>query len=79
MNRGLELSPEKSQWMIFTKRKQVLELPSLKINGSIVPKVTSVKFLGIILDSEMLGNLHLKQLLCKGSAIVDILSSLAGT
>jgi len=76
-NRGLDLSPEKSQWMIFTRNKTVPCLPALKIFGS-SPKVTTVKFLEIFLDSKMSEREHLKYLIRKESEIVDILSSLAG-
>jgi len=78
-NRGLDLSPEKSQWMFFSRNKTTPDLPTLKIFGSPVPKVNSVRFLGIFLDSKMIGKEHLKYLIRKSSAIVDILSSLAGT
>jgi len=78
-NRGLDFSPEKSQWMTFTRVKTIPCLPSLKIYGSPVSKATSVKFLEIILDSKMLGREHLRYLIRKGSIIVDIFSSLAGT
>jgi len=78
-SKGLDLSPEKSRCIIFTKSKTSPILPSIKINGTSVPFTSSVKFLGIVLDSKMLGKAHLKYLICKGSIIVDILASLAGT
>jgi len=78
-SRDLDLSPEKSQWMIFSRNKIIPDLPTLKIFGSPVPKVNSVRFLGVFLDSKMTEKVHLKYLIRKSSAIVDILSSLAGT
>jgi len=44
-----------------------------------MPKVNTMRFLGIFLDSKMTGKKHLKYIIRKGSVIVDILSSLTGT
>jgi len=78
-DKGLDLSPSKSNWMLFTKSRTAFNLPSLTINYDIVSRVDSVRFLGVILDSKMSGKNHIKFLVKKGSVIVDILSALAGT
>jgi len=78
-NRRLDLSPEKSQWIVFSRSKKLPFLLPLKIFGISIPIVNSVKFLGIFLDSGMIDKEHLKYLVRRGSVIVDILSSLAGT
>jgi len=78
-DRGLDLSPSKSCWMLFTRSKTPINFPSLKIYDSIVPKVDSVRFLGITMDSKMTGKGHIRFLVRKGAAIVDILTALAGT
>jgi len=78
-DKGLDLSPSKSNWMIFTKSRSVINLPPLNINNDIIPKVDSVRFLGVIFDAKMTGKHHIKFLVKKGSSIVDILSALAGT
>jgi len=65
--------------MLFTRSKSSTNLPTLKIYGNIVPKVDSVKFLGITLDSKMTGKEHTKSLISKGAIIIDILTALAGT
>jgi len=75
-DRGLNLSPEKSQW-IFSRNK-IPSLPKLRILGSIVPRVTPVRFLGIFLDAKISGKNHLIYLIRKGSILIDILFSLAG-
>jgi len=41
--------------------------------------VSAVRFLGILLDSKLSGKTHFQYLIRKGSALVDILASLAGT
>jgi len=76
--KGLDLSPDKSRCMIFTRSKAVPNLHPVRINGFPISYVPSVKFLGIFLDSKMTGKKHLKYLIRKGSVIVDILTSLAG-
>jgi len=61
-NRGLNLSPEKSQWMVFIRSRILPVLPSLKICGSSVPRIIAARFLEIIFDSGM-----------SGSVLIDIL------
>jgi len=78
-DRGLNFSPSKSCWMLFTRSKATTNFPSLKIYDTIVPKVDSVRFLGITMDSKMTGREHIKFLVSKGAIIVDILTALAGT
>jgi len=52
-NRGLDLSPEKSQWLVFSKSRTSFILPPLKIFGVEVPMVSSVRFLRILLDPKV--------------------------
>jgi len=65
--------------MLFTRSKSTINLSSLKVYDSIVPKVDSVRFLGITLDSKMTGKEHIKFLVSKGAIIVDIRTALAGS
>lgn len=76
--RGLELSPNKSNCVIFSQSKRYQEVPTIKINNSIVPRVYSHKFLGVILDDKLSGKLQLNALIEKGKKIVSINSSLSG-
>jgi len=76
--RGLDLSPDKSQWMIFTRNRILPTLSSLTIFNPI-SKVNQVRFLGIILNSNLSDKKHLQYLLQKGSVIIDIITSLSGT
>jgi len=77
--KGLDLSPEKSQWLVFSRRRASLVFPPLKILEADVPMVSTVRFLGILLDSKLSGKPHFQYLIRKGSALVDILASFAGT
>jgi len=54
-NKGLDLSPEKSQWLLFSRRRSHLVLPPLMIFRAELPMVSVVRFLGIFLDSKLSG------------------------
>ncbi|XP_018404625.1 PREDICTED: RNA-directed DNA polymerase from mobile element jockey-like [Cyphomyrmex costatus] len=77
-NRGLDNSPSKSKWMIFSRNVNILSPPPLLINDQEIPRVNSHRFLGVILDHKLNGNLHLKYLTEKGKNIVNIITALAG-
>ncbi|XP_018396228.1 PREDICTED: uncharacterized protein LOC108774588 [Cyphomyrmex costatus] len=75
--KGLSLSPSKSSWMIFAISKAVPAPDcSLSIDNLPIPRVEKVKFLGVILDRKLKGNLHLEYLVKKGKALVNIMSTL---
>ncbi|XP_018407393.1 PREDICTED: uncharacterized protein LOC108783345, partial [Cyphomyrmex costatus] len=75
--KGLSLSPSKSSWMIFATSKAVPAPDcSLSIDNLLIPRVEKVKFLGVILDRKLKGNLHLEYLVKKGRALVNIISTL---
>lgn len=77
--RSLEISPQKSKFLVFTRKRIVHEdIPNLKLNDVSIPQANSIKFLGITLDSKLRGNLHLNYLVRRGKAVTDIISSLAG-
>ncbi|XP_011689989.1 PREDICTED: uncharacterized protein LOC105451319 [Wasmannia auropunctata] len=80
-NRGLKLSPSKSKWMIFSKTRADPAPPNaaLFINKQPIPRVLSVRFLGVVLDPTLRGEAHTKYLVRKGKAVSDVLASLAGT
>jgi len=63
--------------MVFT-RKIPPVLP-LKIFGDDVPRITSTRFLGIFLDSNMSDKSHFQHLIHKESMLINILTSLSGT
>jgi len=78
--RGLDLSPEKSNWIVFTRARILPPLSSLKILGISVPKIYVVKFLGIVLDTSLYaGKNHFRYFIHKGFILMNILTSLAGT
>ncbi|XP_011049768.1 PREDICTED: uncharacterized protein LOC105143270 [Acromyrmex echinatior] len=73
---GLEVSPSKTQWMLFTKKRQDIELHIQNIE---IPRVQSVIFLGFTLDPKLSGKEHLKTLVNKRHNLTNILAALAGT
>jgi len=65
--RGLILSPEKSNWMSFTRNRRLPFLDTLRIFNNPVPRTESVRFLGIVLDTRLSGKNHFQHLIRKGS------------
>jgi len=78
--RGLDLSPAKSKIVIFNRRSgPPLNPGSISVNNIEIPQVSSVRFLGIILDSRLNGKKHLNFLIKKGNCVANIITSLTGT
>lgn len=66
--------------MLFSKKKyQSREAVPLRllVEAQLVDRVSKMRFLRIILDSELTGIEHFKQIVKKGRALINILSSLA--
>jgi len=79
-SRGLDLSPLKSKCVVFNKRRgPPLRTEKILIDNLEVPQVSSVKFLGIILDYRLNGRDHLNYLIKKGNQIANVITSLTGT
>lgn len=68
--RGLELSPEKSAALAFTRMKT--DRYPLKINGTAIPYVSSHKFLGIFIDRGLTWNAQLAHIHVKLSSFVNL-------
>ena len=74
-NKGLELSPTKSKWILFSNRKRSLKENSIFkifINNHLVERVLSVRFLGVILDRRLKGKNHFKQVK-KEKSLINVL------
>lgn len=77
--KGLTLSPSKSKIMLFNrKRANFTWNNNINIQGDLVPRVTSARFLGIIFDEKLKGKAHLQYLNLKCRKLVDIISTLTG-
>ena len=76
---GLEFSAEKSALMVFTRRPQteVSFLP--KLNGVTIPQVHHFKFLGVVLDSRLSMNHHVKHIQAKCKKRLNLFRCLTST
>jgi len=78
--RGLDLAPQKSNILIFSRcRKGLPIIDNISIQRVNIEKINKIKFLGITLDEKLSGKEHLKSLLTKGSKIAKVYLSLSGT
>ena len=60
---GLDISPEKTEYMLCTnKKKSSFKIPEtgLKLKGTIIDRVTSVKYLGMHIDHKLNWHEHIK-------------------
>lgn len=81
-DKGLTLSPSKSQFMVFSRRRTTHENgssnpPTINIGGEIIPRVDCALFLGILFDDKLKGHKHLQHLIIKGRKLANIISSLS--
>jgi len=77
--RGLDLAPQKSQSIVFTRRLKHSEtFEPLCINDVQIPTVDNVRFLGVILDRTLSGAPQLRSLLSKDHRVSNIITSLSG-
>jgi len=67
---GLDLAPNKSQAILFSRDKKSPDnFEPLLVRGILIPVVNSVKFLEVTLDHKLNGVSHLKSLLDKGQSV----------
>jgi len=66
----MEVSSQKSNWIIFAQGNAIKIPKSLSINGSIILRVHSHRFLGVILDHKLDGKLYLRYLIDKGKKYI---------
>jgi len=77
-NKGLELSPSRSKYLVFSRHKKHREKTAhLIINNIEISQVESTS--SWVLDNRLSGADHIKFLIKKGYNIVRIITSLAGT
>ena len=76
---GLEIAPEKSQLVIFSKTKIKEKSHQIKIQDHIVYNQQHVKYLGLIIDSKLQWNEHAKYIIDKTIKLMNILKVLRGT
>ncbi|XP_018397608.1 PREDICTED: uncharacterized protein LOC108775675 [Cyphomyrmex costatus] len=76
--RNLEVSPHKSKWIAFSRKRDLKISLDISMDGKVIPRVPSHRFLGVILDQNLKGKEHLEYLIEKGRKISNIISTLSG-
>lgn len=59
--RGLNLNPDKTKVVLFTKKRKNKELPPIVIDGKTLEVVREIKYLGVTVDDKLLFNSHISQ------------------
>lgn len=77
-SRRLNISPDKSEIMVFDKHRGNIQLCMISIESNEIPRVNAVRFLGFYLDKHLTEKDYFAYLLRKGRKIVDIIASLTG-
>jgi len=72
---GMDFSPFKTKYMIFTRRKKY-QLLQLWLNKNRLPQTDGHTFLGVIFDNNLTWTTHLKQLQCQRHQRLNILKML---
>ena len=71
----LSLNVEKTQYIIFSKRRLQTDQLTVSINGEIIKRVDSFRFLGIIIDDRLSWRQHIAHIRRKVSKSIGILRS----
>jgi hypothetical protein len=69
----LSLNVEKTQYIVFSKRKIAPDNNDVKINGERLNRVDSFKFLGVIIDDRLSWKQHIAYIKTKVSKSIGIL------
>ncbi|XP_070152117.1 uncharacterized protein Cyt-b5 isoform X1 [Polyergus mexicanus] len=77
-SKGLEISPTKSALMVFSRGRKSPLSYSINLQDSVITSSPSHRFLGILLDPKLHGNLHMDFLANKCTKLLNILKSLRG-
>ena len=76
---GCIFSPAKSAVMTFTKNTRMHQADELHLSEHIIPRVTSFKFLGIILDPRLSMGRHMQHVKSKCAKRLNLFRCIAGT
>lgn len=75
---GLELSPNKSTYCVFSRGRRRI-LPSLKVNEQSITCSPCIKYLGMWLDQSLRWSKHVNEIIAKSSKFLNILKLLTGS
>lgn len=77
LDNGLEISPSKSNIVLFSRKRKLPDV-NISINKFLIPVRNSIKFLGLILDSKLNGFLHCDYISSKCEKSLNALRCLSG-
>ena len=75
---GFKFSESKTVAVRFCRRRTKETIPTLTLNGTILPFSTEVKFLGMVFDEKLTWNSHIDQLKMKAKGSLNILKVVSG-
>ena len=75
---GLKLNVKKTKFMIFSNRREGANGLDIRLNGVVLERVASERFLGVILESGLTWKIHISKLASKISRNAGILYKLKG-
>ena len=70
---GFRFSPQKTKAIRFTRKRRIEEVPTLLLNGNILPFEDEVKFLGVIFDKKLTFGAHIDNLCIRVKQSINIL------
>lgn len=74
---GLDLSPTKSEVVIFSRKRSIPSV-SVSYNNEILPQKNQARFLGVILDSRLSGLPHFDYISAKCEKLLNMMRCLSG-
>jgi ribonuclease HI len=78
-NNGFNLSPEKTNLMVFTRQITSRKEFKIKINNCTINHSITTKFLGVVIHHDLLWHSHTKHLISKARRGVSAIKTLCGT
>ena len=72
-HRGFRFSPEKTKAIRFCRLRRREVIPTLFLEGSILPYEDNVKYLGMFLDVKLNFALHIREVVCNAKQRLNIL------
>jgi hypothetical protein len=74
----LNISPHKTAIVAFTNRRKIKDLGPLILHVKELRMLGEVKYLGVILDSRLIGNQHLQKIIRKAQTTFEVVRRVCG-
>ena len=74
---GLKINPSKTDLILFGYRKKA-QLPQFSFQGTIIPRKTEVKYLGVVIDNKLTWTAHCRERYKKAAAAMAVLRRFIG-